>query len=184
MLRGETIVGKRVEIGSGKAADRLLGCRFVNCEIRILCSGRALSVVLAGNSFEDCTILPRKIQKIPNLQASFENCEFKGSFEVAFRGEVSRCSFADAKLNHALFFAPTDLRSMRLPGWPHIQISDLDQHLDDFLSSVPKMSPLWFMARMSPRCIVANIELASKTPRETWDALKEKPYVSLEGPEP
>jgi hypothetical protein len=181
-LRGETIVGRRVEIGGGKAVDRVMGCRVVNCEIRILSSGRATSHILSGNSFEDCAILPRKIQKIVNLRSSFSGCEFKGTYEVDFRDEVSRCSFKNAKLNHAIFYAPTNLRAMDLPGWPHIQICDLDQHQEDFMASVPHLGLLWIMARMRPYCIVANIELASKTPHETWDLLKHKPYVSCEDP--
>ena len=176
-LRDCAIESQRVEIGAGNVADRLLNCRFVNCELRIKCSGRMTGVIISKCTFDRCLVWPSVIQKVPNLDADFHSCRFKGRYEVGFRGIVENCCFSEAKLNHALFFTPTALDPCKLPDWPHVRIEDLANNTKDFMAAVPKCSLLWIMARKGPLSMVVNIEKASSSPEETWELLRNKSYV-------
>jgi hypothetical protein len=179
IYRDEIIEGKRVEIGAGQIADQFLGTTFIDCEIRLRSSGHATGVIISQSVFNNCAILPLRIQRITNLKASFEKCVFKGTYEIEFSNDVLSCSFVEAKLNHALFFKPIALDSVAFPKWPHIVISQLDEYGDDFLSTVPRMSLIWYMAKKRPHTIVVNLDKATTSPHETWQAIKDKSYVSF-----
>ena len=59
-------------------------------------------------------------------------------------------------------------------------ISQLDKYGDDFLSTVPRMSLIWYMAKKRPHTMVVNLDKSSKNLHETCQAIKDKSYVSFE----
>jgi len=175
--RDETIEGRKVVIGGGDVCDQLLNCRFIDCEIRIKCAGRMTGVALSGCSFKDCMIWPSKIQKIVHLNADFHSCRFKGTYEIEFHGEVSDCTFEEARLNYALFYKPVTLDLRSVPRWPHIVVTNLTENGGDFMASVPKLSSLWIMARKHSHSMVVNLEKECDDIDQTWNSLKEKDYI-------
>lgn len=173
------IENRSVIIGAGAAVDQFSRVRFVGCDIRILLSGHATTVVFGGNQFADCVIRASKIQKIAKLTARFDRCSFTGRYEVGFYGRVSSCDFSKARLNHGLFFDSEGPQDCTWPGDGHLLISDLAANRDDFRRTVPRMSLLSVMAWKDPKAIVVYKDSLKEVAPETWDALEAKDYVHV-----
>lgn len=124
--RDAKIRNKAITIGTGDAADRLLGVRFDGCEVKIKSSGRATGIILSQCHYDNCVIRASKIQKIARLEATFSRCSFIGKYEVGFYSDVTTCDFSKALLNQCLFFNIGDVSECTWPSDGHLLISDLD----------------------------------------------------------
>lgn len=139
--KGETIEGKRIEIGKGEYQDFLIDCTLVDCEIRILCG--AQSVNLFRSTFEGCVFRPR--QKLSNLRfngLNLRRCRFIGRYDGCRFGneeeeddsDVRDCDFSEASLfDMCEFLDGTDVASCRFPAWPHIVVTNLTESYREWL---------------------------------------------------
>ena len=175
--RDETIVGKTVEIGAGQACDQFYTCIFIDCEIRLRAEGRLVSVATQGQVFKDCLVSACVKQCIPNWEAGFERCYFRGKFETRFAGTVVDCDFSAATLCSATFLQPDSLGAVEWPKWPHIVIESPNLNYEDW-SRIAKPDEFnRFLVRKSGRAIVINLANAVNDPDGFWELIRHKEYV-------
>jgi len=177
---GSKISGKKVEVGKGQAVDEFIRSEFEDCEIRIHSGGRYTGNTFHECNFKNCLIWASKKQIIPTWHSSFENCVFKGKYEVRFPGPIVDCDFSLATLNSANFQQDTTLGNVVWPKYPHIVITDALSNYEDW-SAVEKpneFNKYIYHPRTKGRVIVINLADAVDDPEELWEKIKDKSYVN------
>ncbi len=174
------IVGKKIEIGKGKACDVLNNVEFIDCEIRIHSSGRITKVATFNSSFKNCYIWAHKIQNIPTWESSFDQCIFKGKYEVRFPGIIKDCDFSLATLNSVCFQQDQSLGNVIWPKYPHIVVSDVIANFEDWktIDKPKELNRFIVSPKTKGKVVVINLAAAVNDPDAFWEVLKEKNYVS------
>ena len=173
----QTITGKTVEIGAGGACDHFYGATFVDCDVRLCGSGMRTNGAVHTANFQDCQIWAKKKQNIPNWEAAFERCYFRGTFGVRFAGKVVDCDFSKARLIYAQFLQTGSLGAVVWPVWPHVVIDDLDLNRPDWLR-IPKPAQFNdFLVADSGVASVLDLADAVEDPEAFWQRIQHCPYV-------
>lgn len=128
-ILGETVTGRTLTFGAGTRVDVVArGARLVDCELRILRTGRAFPVLDA--TLIDCDIRPRRPLRNQQFNHTrFERCTFRGSYLGCRFGNflsdthasIASCDFAGAQLDLTDFY-DCDVHALQLPDWPHVYL--------------------------------------------------------------
>ncbi|HCG5296637.1 TPA: hypothetical protein NJZ52_004399 [Vibrio parahaemolyticus] len=174
------ISGQKIEVGKGQAVDEFNRSEFEDCEIRIHSGGRYTSSTFHKCKFKKCLIWSSRKQIIPTWDSSFENCLFKGKYEVRFPGPLIDCDFSMATLNSANFQQEATLGETVWPKYPHIVISDALNNYEDWkeIEKPKELNKFIYHPKTKGRVIVINLADAVNEPEKFWEIIKDKSYIS------
>ena len=91
--RNFEVVGKKIEIGNGKACDAFYNVDFIDCEARIYCAGYGTKVATPSCRFNRCLIWAHRLRSIPSWTASFESRFLKASTKSDSQGRSKIATF-------------------------------------------------------------------------------------------
>ncbi|WP_338847292.1 hypothetical protein V8J88_01055 [Massilia sp. W12] len=141
-IKGQTLVGKRIEIGKGKSQDFILNCTLLDCEIAIFCG--ASHVNIFASTLQQCTIQARREMKGWRLtDCTLQACVFEGKYSGCRFGaedetstfSMQDCDFSAVRLlDFCEFGEGVMLKQIKWPAWPHIVITDLPQSRENWLA--------------------------------------------------
>ena len=175
--RDEEIEGLKIEIGAGDVCDRLFGCTFRDCEIRLKSSGRLTAVATNELRFDSCLIWASKKQIIPTWDAEFAGCYFKGKFETRFARTVVDTHFTKATLDSAVFHQVEPLGAIAWPLWPHIIVDQPRENFDQWAEISKPKSLTNLLRRTSGICTAIFLPAYLDDPDEFWDSVHDVPFI-------
>lgn len=177
--RQSRVVGKKIVIGESDICDDISHGEFIDCEIRIKSSGLCTGIAILESSFKNCLIWASKKQIIPKFDANFDNCIFKGKFEVRFWGDVIDCDFRMATLYGVSFKKDNKLGNIKWPGYPHVLIKNIEENIEDWNQIIKPKEFNRFLVhpKTNGNTVVLNLADAVKDPDSFWELIKNKSYV-------
>ena len=175
----EKIFNKEVEVGKGLMADSFLGSHFVDCVMRLR---GAASITLHSTmdcTFENCLIWASRKHASGTWQAHFNNCSFRGHFELRFAHKLINCDFSKAKLSYVEFQSNFDMEGLAGIHFPHIAILNIKENFLDWdkITKPKDYKDLVWVSKKQRGMVVINLELCTKEPQKMWDSIKELPFV-------
>jgi hypothetical protein len=127
--------------------------------------------------FQDCVISASKKQIIPTWNASFERCQFRGTYETRFEGPVVDCDFSNATLLKAAFLQSEPLGKVVWPKWPHVVIDSPTSNYKDWRKIAKPDEFNWLIVPETGAAVVFNMANAVDDQEAFWELIRHKKYV-------
>lgn len=175
----EKIINKIVDINAKEFVGSFSECHFIDCEIKIRCSGKYTYVLTNKCIFENCLIWAHTKQIGGNWNPTFKNCSFKGRFDLRFENKLINCDFSQAKISTVGLLENHTLDEIIGVNYPTIAILDLKKNVSELekIETTESFEDFIWASKRDSGLIIFNLEEFTSEPENLWDSIKHFEFI-------